>query len=364
MVETLFTWKRIKTKHLQAPLLKERQQFLTYLLNEGVSLDRIRTIATMLLHVIRLMKFNQIRAVERSEILCAEELWKRDITEAHTTRKVGPTSAESFHYAALHWLTFLKVIPVSEPSSRPIDLAINDFNSYMTERRGMSPHSIRVYGSRIKRFLEWNLSRGGTISSICLRDVDEYLQMEQRRGRLPRTIGSHCVALRLFLRYAEMRGWSEFNFARGIKNPRVPRYDPSPKSPPWAQVRRLLDAEVPRKQADLRASAILFLCAIYGWRSSEIVNLTLNDFDWVNETFVVRRAKRGRVQQYSLEKRPEASGIATTLSDDLPCVGLRYAEFDRSCFRGQLLGGDGCILRLVDHKADDCQYGITYLSDF
>jgi integrase/recombinase XerD len=110
------------------------------------------------------------------------------------------------------------------------------------------------------------------------------------------------------LRYAEMRGWSEFKFARGIKNPRVPRFDPSPRSPPWAQVRRLLEAEVPRKQADLRASAILFLCAIYGLRSSEIVNLTLNDFDWVNETFVVRRAKRGRVQQYPIQY--EVGGIA------------------------------------------------------
>lgn len=82
MVETLFTWKGVKTMQLQAPLLKEREQFLTYLLNEGVSLDRLRTTATMLLHVIRLMKFTQIRTVERSEVLDAEELWKKDTIEA------------------------------------------------------------------------------------------------------------------------------------------------------------------------------------------------------------------------------------------------------------------------------------------
>ena len=301
MVETLFTWKRIKAKHLEAPLLKEREQFLIYLLSEGVSLDRIRTIATMLLHVMRLMKFNQIRNVERCEVFGAEELWKKDLTEAHTTRKVGRTSGESFHYAAIHWLTFLKVITLPEPSSGPIDLVVKDFNVYMSEQRGMSPQSIRVYSSRVKHFLEWKLSSGGTVSSICLCDVDEYLQLEQKRGRLPRTIGSHCVALRLFFRYAGMRGWSEFGVARGIKNPRVPKYDPSPKSPTWGEVRRLLDGKVPRKRADLRASAILFLCAIYGLRSSEIVNLTLNDFDWVNETFIVRRSKRGRVQQYPIQ---------------------------------------------------------------
>jgi integrase/recombinase XerD len=234
MVETLFTWKRIKTKHLQAPLLREREQFLTYLLNEGVSLDRIRTIATMLLHVIRLMKFDQIRIIERSEVISAEELWKKDTTEAHSTRKVGRTSAESFHYAALQWLTFLKVIAIPQPSSGPIDLAVRDFNVYMREQRGMSPTSIRVYSSRIRHFLEWKLPNGGTVSSVCLRDVDEYLQLEQKKGRSLRTIGSHCVALRLFFRYAEMHGLNKFNIARGIKDPRVTRYDPSPKSPPWS----------------------------------------------------------------------------------------------------------------------------------
>jgi integrase/recombinase XerD len=322
VVETLFSWKRIKTKHLQAPLLKEREQYLIHRLNEGVSLDRLRSIATMLLHVIRLMKFDQIRAVERWEVLSAEELWKSDITEAHTTRKVGRSSGDSFHYAAFQWLTFLKVITCPEPSFGPIDVAVGDFNAYMSDQRGMSPQSIRVYGSRIRRFLEWKLSSGGTVSSICLRDVDEYLQLEQNKGRLPRTIGSHCVALRLFFRYAETRGWSEFKVARGIKNPRVPRYDPSPKSPPWGQVRRLLDASVPENRADLRASAILFLCAIYGLRSSEVVNLRLKDFDWVNETFIVRRSKRGRVQQYPIQYEV-GEAILRYLRSGRPRAGCR-----------------------------------------
>jgi integrase len=50
-----------------------------------------------------------------------------------------------------------------------------------------------------------------------------------------------------------------------------------------------------------QVTAVLFLCAIYGLRSSEIVNLTLNDFDWLNEIFTVRRSKRGRIQQYPIQ---------------------------------------------------------------
>jgi integrase len=42
------------------------------------------------------------------------------------------------------------------------------------------------------------------------------------------------------------------------------------------------------------------LCSIYGLRASEIVHLTLDDIDWRTETITVRRAKRGRTQQFPL----------------------------------------------------------------
>jgi integrase/recombinase XerD len=41
--------------------------------------------------------------------------------------------------------------------------------------------------------------------------------------------------------------------------------------------------------------------SIYALRRSEVVNLTLDDFDWVDETFTVRRVKRGRVQQFPIQ---------------------------------------------------------------
>jgi integrase len=41
--------------------------------------------------------------------------------------------------------------------------------------------------------------------------------------------------------------------------------------------------------------SVLLLCAICGIRSSEVSNLILKDFDWIDETFVARRTKHGRV---------------------------------------------------------------------
>jgi integrase len=53
--------------------------------------------------------------------------------------------------------------------------------------------------------------------------------------------------------------------------------------------------------ADLRARAIMLLCSIYATRCIEIANLTLSDFDWVNETFTLRRAKGGTVQEFPIQ---------------------------------------------------------------
>jgi integrase/recombinase XerD len=53
--------------------------------------------------------------------------------------------------------------------------------------------------------------------------------------------------------------------------------------------------------ADLRTTAILFLCSICGLRGIEIRGLTIDNFDWVNETFSVLRAKGGRSQEFPIQ---------------------------------------------------------------
>ena len=50
----------------------------------------------------------------------------------------------------------------------------------------------------------------------------------------------------------------------------------------------------------LRAHAMLLLYSIYALRSSEVSDLQLVDIDWREETFCVKRAKRGGYQRYPL----------------------------------------------------------------
>jgi integrase/recombinase XerD len=299
MIERIFRFPSILRKQLEAPLLKERNQYLTFLLNQGVSAHRLRTVATMLLHIIRLMELDCMRCVELAEIRRGSQLWIRD-PDSHKTQKVGPTSAETFCYLALKWFRFHDSVSISPKASGYLETIIQEFSKFM-EIRGMYNESIRVYSMRLEGFLRWALPRCQDLSALSIRDVDEFLRVRQSDGCKPRTIAGFCTTFRLFFGYAEMAGLNDCKIARAIRNPRLSRYDPLHKGLPWKQVRALLNSDVPLRPADLRASAILFLCSIYGLRAAEIARLTLEDFDWVTEIFLVRRAKRGRIQQFPLQ---------------------------------------------------------------
>jgi hypothetical protein len=214
MIETLFTWPSVRSKQLEAPLLKEREQYLRHMLNEGVSIEHVKTVATMLLHVVRLLELNRPRTVSLVEIEQGSQLWCKD-TEYHITRKVGPSSGESFHYAALNWLRFSQMMVLATTHAGPVETIVEDFVLFMKETRRMSPQSIRSYRSRIFHFLKWALCRVERVSMISLQDVDEFLEMKRGEGCLPRTIRSFCTVFRLFFRYAETPGLGRFqNCAR------------------------------------------------------------------------------------------------------------------------------------------------------
>lgn len=63
----------------------------------------------------------------------------------------------------------------------------------------------------------------------------------------------------------------------------------------------MLNSPNQQTPAELRAKAILHLCATYGLRGAEVRRLLLSHFDWVNEKFIVHRAKRGPIQLFPIQ---------------------------------------------------------------
>lgn len=300
MIEDIFAFESSRKRQQEAPLFKEREQYLSHMLDQGVSKARLRSVASMLLHVVRLLDLDSLRPVDVAEIQDAGRRWETDPLPV-IRRGRGLKSHESFVWAAAKWLRFHNQINTPPAPQGSAALIVAQFVHFLKVTRGLSLQTIRGFESRSYQFLIWVQDRHESLSTVCLSDVDSFIKFKRDAGCRSRTIASFCAALQAFFRYAEIQGWNSSQIARGIRSPRVPRYDVVPRGPKWKDVRRMLNQDFGTRPAELRAGAIISLCSIYALRSTEIVNLTVNDFDWVTETFTIRRAKTGRIQQFPIQ---------------------------------------------------------------
>ncbi len=283
-----------------APFLEEREQFLSHLLQRGMSLPRVRSVSACMIQIIRLMALTTFRTVEPEEIARAGELWAT-CRGPDRRRGSGKYSAFTLTYVAKNWFRFHGRLAVPGAPVHPFDKEISDFIEFLRSTHGLSPVTVLGYSSRAKLFLTWLAERGGSLSRISLTDVDDFFEAKCRQGWRPSTLANHGQALRAFLAHAGMRGWCAPRLAAGIRTPALPKYDGVAKGPTWKDVRRILQYDTKTTTPSLRGHAILLLCSVYALRSSEVAGLRLSDFDWREETFCIKRAKRGGYQRYPLQ---------------------------------------------------------------
>jgi integrase/recombinase XerD len=298
-VNQICAFQSTRTKHEAAPFLEERNAFLSHLTTRGASRKRVRSCSSMLLHVIRLLKLQERRPVERWELRDAALVWMSDALHAART---GQKSTKFFLHIGLSWLKFSDMIAGSGSHLELDAWYVEQFELYESTIRGLTSISNGQQGRRISALLKWNALEQRTLETMTLRDIDAYLQLKWDSGCMPRSIASICAAFRAFFRFAEFYGFNTARIADGIVSPRVARYESEPKGPAWKDVRRMLDEPESEGHAQLRAAAIISLAAKYGLRTVEIVRLKLSDFDWRNEILVIRRAKSGRVQHFPIQR--------------------------------------------------------------
>ena len=112
-------------RHRQAPLLKERESFLSHLQQQGTSRKALRNLSGELLQVVRLLKLHQMRDVSLEEIRQAAQCWARQQRANPRAHSYG-NSASFFTYAEKKWLRFhgrLK-LPSAPSCGLPINSAI------------------------------------------------------------------------------------------------------------------------------------------------------------------------------------------------------------------------------------------------
>jgi integrase/recombinase XerD len=162
-----------------------------------------------------------------------------------------------------------------------IERAIEEYLLFLRVERGLSPATLRAYGSDLEDFAnargtaaEW--ARG---PDAALR----YLAARTRRGRptdpglAPTSLRRRAASIRGFYRFAFGEGLIDLDIAAHLDLPRMPRL--LPETLTVAEVERLLAAAGSADPADphLRDRALLELLYAAGLRVTEALRLDLED---------------------------------------------------------------------------------------
>jgi len=317
--EKLFNLPSAVREHQTAPLAQEREEFLSYLNQQGVCRDSLRGFAALLNQIVRFLQLENLRGVRESEIESAARKWFRR-RRTMQGRKAGPHSEPHFKWFAKRWLRFHGRFIPTPPPRHPFALELREYEEFMKSERGYLQSTIAGRICQTAMFLRWYSGTRKSLRKISLGDVDKYFGVKAKCW-VKLSLASCAAVLRAFFRYAESRRWCESGIANGIKSPPIQHDYFTPTGPKWNEVLRLLDSTNGPSLVEVRAKAILMLLSIYGLRRSEVVRLLLCDFDWTNQVLTVRRAKRGRVQQFPIT--PEVK--------DALLQYIRYARPECSC---------------------------------
>jgi integrase/recombinase XerD len=303
MIETIILEEpSARRRFLTAPCLEERERYLYHLMRRGYGPAYLRVVSFFLLRIIEFLGLATLRMVEPEEIERAALAWAAYRGPDRRGTKVTGNAAVRFPRVAKNWLRFHGHLAVPAAPIHPYEKEVTDFGEFLRRTNGATPGTIHGYSKRAKFFLSWLAAKGRALSSVTLNDVDEFFEAKRIRGWSLSTVASHAQAMRSFFLHAEAHGWCSPGIARGIRKPRVSKYDGVSRGPAWADVRRLLRyASKKTTISSSRAYAMLLLCSIYALRSSEVSDLQLIDIDWREETFCVKRAKRGGYQRYPLQ---------------------------------------------------------------
>lgn len=158
------------------------------------------------------------------------------------------------------------------------------FKDYLLLERALSSNSITSYLSDVKFFLLFLNSKTVSLSTLNKEHIREYLAFKKARksssnARLLVSLRNFCT----FLKYEEIL---TFNPCDAIDNPKIEKA--LPKIMSEQQVMAFLQAPNLEDPVGLRDKAMLELLYATGLRIGELVNLTFNNLNLIDNYLIVR----------------------------------------------------------------------------
>lgn len=299
MLENLFKYPAVLSRHRNAPLFDERDRYLRDRAQQGCAHQTLLRIARELLPVVALLKMPSASRMTAEQIGTVAERWARQQYRrgrAHSLR----WSRKLFVQTAVDWLRFLGRL--DEPTAKPLPFKaeIEEYCGWMTAERGLSPITIYNYSWHLKQFLQWCEEHSQPLDGIQVSDVDAFLGSRGNKGWCRVSIATSVKALKSFFYYAGQRGRCNPRIATAVQGPRLFSQSTLPSGPSWEGVERLITHVTSDQPRDIRDRAIILLFALYGLRSREVARLRLENIDWENSRLSVYRSKQRKPQTYPL----------------------------------------------------------------
>ncbi|MCX7013889.1 MAG: tyrosine-type recombinase/integrase [Candidatus Sumerlaeota bacterium] len=174
--------------------------------------------------------------------------------------------------------------------------AIDEYESYLAAVKGLSPKTIAAYVYDLGRFRSFMEESGGpapTVQQIRPETISGFLEKLHRRGCGAITTTRALSSIRGFLAYGVRIGHLAVSPARGFANPKRPYNLPVYLTED--ELDRLLSIPDMGTWLGRRDAAMLAAFAFGGLRLQELINLGVDDVDFVNRTMLING--KGRKQR-------------------------------------------------------------------
>ncbi len=198
-------------------------------------------------------------------------------------------------------------MPIDDLPLETLPLEIEEFLAWMSSERGRARNTVQAYRRDLIRYHEWLMRRSLTPLSVVHGDLTDLIAERKETGAATSSIARQIAAIRMLHRYLAAEQVRSDDPAARLDGVRVPSGIPKPLSE--EQITSLLDAIVGNDPLDRRDRALLELLYATGARVSEIVGLSVGDFDF--DEALVRVFGKGSKERIV----PYGSAAARALDD-------------------------------------------------
>jgi integrase/recombinase XerD len=296
MLEKIIQCPRALRRHQNAPLRKEREEFLAHLARGGRKPRKLIDVSAYLLRFIARTRFRRMRRVHLSKIRQEAEKWRR--RDPNRLPKIQAKN-HFFRYAKA-WLKFHNKLIEPQKWNEPRDRRVKAFAKYLAVELGFQKRTIENRIWALNRFLRWLDEGDLRLDQLTLAEIERYIDSKAAFGWGASTIAVNSQYLKVFFRFAERQRWCRRGLSRGIFGPVLERRTSNRKGPAWIDVLRLIESFGGGTADGLRSRAALLLLATYALRASEVYNLRISDVNLDENILTIRRSKNHLTQRFEI----------------------------------------------------------------